>query len=114
MRLAVWMALVTSIVVAGCGSASEPATEPGLGLLVDATAPAGSECPAADALTALLGAAGVAYTSHLHLMISPPHRTETRLKYLAGSELMAGAFMTDVAPEQAAARLREAMSWTGR
>jgi UDPglucose--hexose-1-phosphate uridylyltransferase len=48
--------------------------------------------------------------SHLHLMISPPHRTATKLKYLAGSELMAGAFVTDVAPEQAATRLREAMS----
>lgn len=48
--------------------------------------------------------------SHLHLVISPPHRTATKLKYLAGSELMAGAFMTDVAPEQAATRLREAMS----
>lgn len=61
MRLAAWMALVTFIVVAGCGSASGPATEPGLGLRVDATAPAGSECPGADALTALLGATGVAY-----------------------------------------------------
>ncbi len=48
--------------------------------------------------------------SHLHLMISPPHRTQTKLKYLAGSELMAGAFMTDVAPEQAASQLLEAMS----
>lgn len=48
--------------------------------------------------------------SHLHVLISPPHRTVTKLKYLAGSELMAGAFITDVAPEQAASRLREAMA----
>ncbi len=48
--------------------------------------------------------------SHLHLMISPPHRSADKLKYLAGSELMGGAFVTDVAPEQAASTLRESMS----
>lgn len=47
--------------------------------------------------------------SHLHLEIDPPHRTETKLKYLAGSELMGGAFMTDAAPEDTAARLRAAV-----
>lgn len=44
--------------------------------------------------------------SHLHVEFAPPHRTADKLKYLAGSELGGGAFMTDVAPEQAAARLR--------
>ena len=47
--------------------------------------------------------------AHAHLLISPPHRGPAKLKYLAGSELMGGAFMTDVAPEQAAERLRDAV-----
>ena len=47
--------------------------------------------------------------SHLHLEICPPHRGEGKLKYLAGSETFGGAFLTDVAPEVAAARLREVM-----
>ncbi len=45
--------------------------------------------------------------SHLHVEFAPPHRAADKLKHLAGSELAAGAFLTDVAPEQAAARLRE-------
>lgn len=48
--------------------------------------------------------------SHLHLLISPPHRDETKLKHLAGVELMGGAFMTDVAPEQAALALRQSVA----
>jgi UDPglucose--hexose-1-phosphate uridylyltransferase len=48
--------------------------------------------------------------SHLHLLISPPYRTATKLKYLAGVESMGGAFMTDVAPEAAAANLRDAVA----
>jgi UDPglucose--hexose-1-phosphate uridylyltransferase len=44
--------------------------------------------------------------SHLHIEIAPPHRTADKLKYLAGSELAAGAFITDVLPETAAAALR--------
>jgi len=48
--------------------------------------------------------------SHLHLLISPPYRTATKLKYLAGAESMGGAFMTDVAPETAAANLRAAIT----
>ncbi len=48
--------------------------------------------------------------SHLHLVISPPHRSATKLKYLAGSELMGGSFVTDVAPEQAALTLRNAIA----
>jgi UDPglucose--hexose-1-phosphate uridylyltransferase len=44
--------------------------------------------------------------SHLHIELTPFHRTADKLKYLAGSELGAGAFLNDVAPEQAAASLR--------
>jgi UDPglucose--hexose-1-phosphate uridylyltransferase len=46
--------------------------------------------------------------SHLHVELTPFHRTESKLKYLAGSELGGGAFLNDVAPEDAAARLRSA------
>lgn len=46
--------------------------------------------------------------SHLHLEICPPHRGGGKLKYLAGSETFGGAFLTDVAPEVAAERLRAA------
>jgi len=45
--------------------------------------------------------------SHLHLELTPLHRTANKLKYLAGSETGAGAFVADVRPEDAAARLRE-------
>jgi UDPglucose--hexose-1-phosphate uridylyltransferase len=45
--------------------------------------------------------------SHVHLELTPLHRTATKLKYLAGSETGAGAFVADVRPEDAAARLRE-------
>lgn len=48
--------------------------------------------------------------SHLHVEFAPPHRSADKLKHLAGSELAGGAFMTDVAPEQAAASLREALA----
>lgn len=44
--------------------------------------------------------------AHLHIEITPPHRAADKLKYLAGSELAAGAFITDVLPEQAAQTLR--------
>lgn len=44
--------------------------------------------------------------SHLHVELAPPHRSADKLKYLAGSELAGGAFVTDIAPEDAAARLR--------
>ena len=47
--------------------------------------------------------------SHLHIEIAPPHRSADKLKYLAGSELAGGAFMTDVLPETAAADLRAAL-----
>lgn len=60
MRLGAWTALVTAVVVAGCGSAAEPTAELVPGLLHDATAPAGSGCPDAAAFDALLDATGVA------------------------------------------------------
>lgn len=47
--------------------------------------------------------------SHLHLEFMPPHRTATKLKYLAGSELGAGAFINDTRPEVTAASLRDAV-----
>ena len=46
--------------------------------------------------------------SHLHVEFTPVHRAPDRLKYLAGSELGAGAFISDVAPETAASALRAA------
>ncbi len=52
--------------------------------------------------------AGVA--GHLRIAFLPPHRAADRLKVVAGSELGAGAFLTDVLPEVAAERLRQAGS----
>ncbi|HEX6597604.1 MAG TPA: galactose-1-phosphate uridylyltransferase, partial [Acidimicrobiales bacterium] len=46
--------------------------------------------------------------SHLHLEFMPPHRTAGKLKYLAGSEIGGGAFISDVRPEAASAQLRQA------
>ena len=43
----------------------------------------------------------------LHLELFTVQRTADKLKYLAGTESGMGAFMNDVSPEQAAARLRE-------
>lgn len=45
---------------------------------------------------------------HLHLEFYPPNRSATRLKYLAGSEAGAGAFINDTLPEETAAALRAA------
>lgn len=53
--------LVASGAAAGCGSAGQPVSEPDAVLLAGATAPAGSRCPRADALAALLGATGVSH-----------------------------------------------------
>jgi UDPglucose--hexose-1-phosphate uridylyltransferase len=47
--------------------------------------------------------------SHLHLELTPVHRTASRLKYLAGSELGGGAFINDTVPEVTAAELRAAV-----
>ncbi len=43
---------------------------------------------------------------HLHIEFYPPNRTATKLKYLAGSEAGAGAFINDTLPEETAAALR--------
>lgn len=51
---------------------------------------------------------------HLHLEFYPPHRSADKLKYLAGSEAGAGAFINDTLPEESAARLREAASASQR
>ena len=47
--------------------------------------------------------------SHFHIEFTPPYRTATKLKYLAGSEFSAGAFLNDTVPEESAARLRAAV-----
>ncbi|MDP9387350.1 MAG: galactose-1-phosphate uridylyltransferase [Actinomycetota bacterium] len=50
--------------------------------------------------------------SHFHIEFTPPHRSATKLKYLAGSELAGGAFLNDTAPEDTAAALRGlAVAW---
>jgi len=46
------------------------------------------------------------HVSHFHIEFTPVHRTADKLKYLAGSEVGAGAFINDTAPEDTAARLR--------
>ncbi len=48
------------------------------------------------------------HLSHFHIEFTPLHRTADKLKYLAGSELGAGAFVNDTAPETTAGRLRAA------
>jgi UDPglucose--hexose-1-phosphate uridylyltransferase len=47
--------------------------------------------------------------SHLHLEYTPPYRSATRLKVLAGAEIGAGAFVNDTAPERTADELRRAV-----
>jgi UDPglucose--hexose-1-phosphate uridylyltransferase len=44
--------------------------------------------------------------AHLHVEFYPAYRMRGRLKYLAGSELGAGAFTADTLPEEKAAELR--------
>jgi UDPglucose--hexose-1-phosphate uridylyltransferase len=51
--------------------------------------------------------------AHLHIEITPPHRASDRIKHLAGSELAAGAFIGDVAPERAAKALRQLVQGPG-
>ncbi len=46
---------------------------------------------------------------HLHVEFYPPNRTATKLKYLAGSEAGAGAFINDTLPEETAEELRAAL-----
>jgi UDPglucose--hexose-1-phosphate uridylyltransferase len=50
---------------------------------------------------------------HLHVEFYPPLRTADKLKYLAGSEQGAGAFISDTLPEESAAKLREAIARAG-
>ena len=42
-----------------------------------------------------------------HVEFYPPYRTASKLKYLAGSEAGAGAFINDTLPEETAAQLRD-------
>jgi UDPglucose--hexose-1-phosphate uridylyltransferase len=46
---------------------------------------------------------------HLHIEFYPPLRAPEKMKFLAGSEQGAGTFISDVLPEDAATRLREAI-----
>jgi UDPglucose--hexose-1-phosphate uridylyltransferase len=45
----------------------------------------------------------------LHLELTSPRRAADKLKFLAGSEAAMGAWIADIPPETAAARLREAL-----
>ena len=47
--------------------------------------------------------------TRFHVEFYPPHRTADKLKYLAGSEAGAGAFINDTLPEETAAELRNLM-----
>lgn len=49
-------------------------------------------------------------TVRLHLQLTSPRRAADKLKFLAGSEAAMGAWIGDVPPESAAARLREAVA----
>lgn len=46
---------------------------------------------------------------HLHVELYTPLRTESKLKYLAGSEQGAGTFISDTLPEESAVALRDAI-----
>ena len=52
--------------------------------------------------------------AHFHVEFYPPNRTADKLKYLAGSETGAGAYVVDVLPEATAGTLREAVEGAGR
>jgi UDPglucose--hexose-1-phosphate uridylyltransferase len=47
--------------------------------------------------------------AHFHIEFYPPNRTAGKLKYLAGSEQGAGAYIGDAVPEATAQTLREAV-----
>ena len=49
-------------------------------------------------------------TARLHLQLTSPRRAADKLKYLAGSEAAMGAWIADIPPETAAAKLREAVA----
>jgi UDPglucose--hexose-1-phosphate uridylyltransferase len=48
--------------------------------------------------------------SHLHIELMPSQRTPDRHKVMAGSELGAGVFVSEMSPEEAASRLRGALA----
>jgi UDPglucose--hexose-1-phosphate uridylyltransferase len=48
--------------------------------------------------------------SHFQIEFAPIHRTSTKLKYIAGSELGAGAFVLDARPEDTARELRATLA----
>jgi len=50
---------------------------------------------------------GADHDDHLHIEFYPPNRSATKLKYLAGSEAGAGAFINDTLPEETATLLRD-------
>jgi UDPglucose--hexose-1-phosphate uridylyltransferase len=52
--------------------------------------------------------------AHFHIEFYPPNRTADKLKYMAGSETGAGAFIVDALPENTAATLRESVESAGR
>lgn len=45
---------------------------------------------------------------HMHVEFYPPHRTASKIKYLAGCESGAGTFVNDTLPEEKARELRKA------
>ena len=47
--------------------------------------------------------------AHLHVELTSPRRTASKLKFLAGSETAGGVFINDIPPEVAAERLRAAV-----
>ncbi len=60
------------------------------------------QCPTDDA--------GWEPVTQFHIEFTPPHRTATKIKYLAGSESSAGSFVNDTVPEATAAELRAAVA----
>ena len=48
--------------------------------------------------------------AYLHLEVFSIQRAADKLKFLAGSESGMGAFVNDIAPERAAAMLRDALA----
>jgi UDPglucose--hexose-1-phosphate uridylyltransferase len=52
--------------------------------------------------------------AHFHIEFYPLNRTADKMKYLAGSETGAGAFIMDALPEGMARTLKEAVEGTGR
>ncbi|WJL97271.1 galactose-1-phosphate uridylyltransferase [Microbacterium sp. ET2] len=49
-------------------------------------------------------------SARLHLQLTSPRRAADKLKFLAGSEAAMGAWIGDIPPESAAARLRDAVA----